>query len=81
MLNLLFFAALRDQLNTASLSWPAGAADIAGLLQELQQQGEPWASALARPDLLCARNQALCGLTEAIADGDEIAFFPPVTGG
>lgn len=81
MLNVLFFAALRDQLNTTELSWPAHAATVAELLQQLQQQGEPWASALARPDLLCARNQAFCSPHDAISSGDEIAFFPPVTGG
>jgi len=30
---------------------------------------------------MCARNQELCGLDQRLQDGDEIAFFPPVTGG
>lgn len=81
MLKVLFFSALRDQLKTAELSWPANATTVAELRQQLQQQGEPWATALARPDLLCARNQAFCSLNETICSGDEIAFFPPVTGG
>ena len=81
MLKVLFFAALRDQLNTAELNWPASAATVAELQQQLQQQGEPWASALARPDLLCARNQVFCTADDAISSDDEIAFFPPVTGG
>ncbi|MHC6224112.1 MoaD/ThiS family protein [Pseudomonas sp. X10] len=36
---------------------------------------------LAEQNLMCARNQDLCRLDEALAEGDEVAFFPPVTGG
>ena len=32
-------------------------------------------------NLLCARNLEYVGLEEPLADGDEVAFFPPVTGG
>ena len=30
---------------------------------------------------MCARNQELCSLDEPLAEGDEVAFFPTVTGG
>ena len=36
---------------------------------------------LAEQNLMCARNQELCGLDTELADGDEVAFFPTVTGG
>ncbi|MNO09791.1 Molybdopterin synthase sulfur carrier subunit [compost metagenome] len=36
---------------------------------------------LAEQNLMCARNQDLCKLTEPLQDGDDVAFFPPVTGG
>ncbi|CAM3855656.1 Molybdopterin synthase sulfur carrier subunit [Pseudomonas reidholzensis] len=36
---------------------------------------------LAEQNLMCARNQDLCRLAEPLAEGDEVAFFPPVTGG
>lgn len=36
---------------------------------------------LAEQNLMCARNEELCKLGEALEDGDEVAFFPPVTGG
>jgi molybdopterin synthase sulfur carrier subunit len=36
---------------------------------------------LAEQCLMCARNQELCSLAEPLADGDEVAFYPPVTGG
>lgn len=81
MFNIVFFAALRETLGCGQLNWQSEAISIAGLIQELRAQGENWDSALARPDLLCARNQQLCTPDEAITAGDEIAFFPPVTGG
>ena len=36
---------------------------------------------LAEQNLMCARNQDLCKLGELVEEGDEVAFFPPVTGG
>lgn len=36
---------------------------------------------LAEQNLMCARNEELCRLDEPLEEGDEIAFFPPVTGG
>ena len=36
---------------------------------------------LAEQNLMCARNQDLCRLDEPLEEGDEVAFFPPVTGG
>ncbi|KPW39523.1 hypothetical protein ALO51_04766, partial [Pseudomonas amygdali] len=46
----------------------------------LLQRGEAW-QVLAEQNLMCARNQELCKPTEPLSDGDEVAFFPPVTGG
>ncbi|MBC3363125.1 MoaD/ThiS family protein [Pseudomonas sp. SWRI154] len=36
---------------------------------------------LNEQNLMCARNEDLCQLDEPLADGDEVAFFPTVTGG
>ncbi|GHS79320.1 molybdopterin synthase sulfur carrier subunit [Pseudomonas sp. PAGU 2196] len=36
---------------------------------------------LAEQNLMCARNEELCRLDEPLQEGDEVAFFPPVTGG
>jgi len=36
---------------------------------------------LGEQNLMCARNEDLCSLAEPLADGDEVAFFPTVTGG
>ncbi|MBD4685637.1 molybdopterin synthase sulfur carrier subunit, partial [Xanthomonas citri pv. citri] len=40
-----------------------------------------WQLALEKGKLLVAINQSISPLESAIKDGDEVAFFPPVTGG
>lgn len=80
MIKILFFAGLREKLGIEKLQWPT-VANIETLLNELKAQDALWQEALARSDLLCARNQELCGLNEPLNSGDEVAFFPPVTGG
>ncbi|WP_323159980.1 MoaD/ThiS family protein [Pseudomonas fluorescens] len=39
------------------------------------------AEVLSEQNLMCARNEDLCQLDEPVVDGDEVAFFPTVTGG
>lgn len=39
------------------------------------------AEVLSEQNLMCARNEDLCQLDEPLIDGDEVAFFPTVTGG
>jgi molybdopterin synthase sulfur carrier subunit len=79
-----YFASLREQLGVAeeSLDLPAGIGDLTALRAWLRARGGVWAEALAdsRP-VLCAVNQVMARPDQAIADGDEVAFFPPVTGG
>jgi molybdopterin synthase sulfur carrier subunit len=43
--------------------------------------GTRHAALLTAKNLRAAVNQKMCGLDAPIADGDEVAFFPPVTGG
>lgn len=84
MVTLLYFARLRETLGTRreELALPPSVADVAGLLALLRARGGDWAAELAsqRP-VRAAVNQEMAGLETAIADGDEVAFFPPVTGG
>lgn len=80
MIKVVFFAALREMLKKSEIDWPL-TSTVNSLLTELKAQGEPWASALERDDLLCAVNQELCEQNQSLATGDEVAFFPPVTGG
>ena len=82
MIHLQFFARYRDALgcDAEQLAWDEDLRTLADVRSRLLARGEPW-QVLAEPRLMCARNQELCDLTTAVADGDEVAFFPPVTGG
>ncbi len=81
MLKVLFFAQTRELVNCDSLEMPAEFADVEALRQALAQKGEKWALALQSGKLLVAVNQKLTGFDTVLRDGDEVAFFPPVTGG
>ena len=81
MIRVQYFARYREvlgidgeQLQRAALS------NLEQLREHLLSRGGVW-QVLAEQNLMCARNQELCGLETEIADGDEIAFFPTVTGG
>ncbi|MFN2289056.1 MAG: MoaD/ThiS family protein [Chromatocurvus sp.] len=43
--------------------------------------GEGWRDVLTQPNLICAVNQSVVHDTTRLSDDDEVAFFPPVTGG
>jgi sulfur-carrier protein len=79
-----FFASVREELGTASemLALPEGVTTVRAVRELLQKRGGVWASALAddKP-LRTAFNHVMCIPETAIADGGEVAFFPPVTGG
>ena len=80
----LFFAGLREQLGTAGeeIELPGGVATVAGLRSYLSNRGNSWKTALAEGKLVrAAVNQDMVQQTAAIKAGDEVAFFPPVTGG
>lgn len=53
---------------------------VADVITQLKRRGESWANAL-ESDVLTARNQTLCSLDTVVSENDEIALFPPVTGG
>ena len=84
VITILYFARLREALGTASekIALPAGVRDLASLRELLRSRGGAWAEELAdgRP-VRAAVNQDMAFGDTRIADGDEIAFFPPVTGG
>jgi len=80
----LFFAGLRERLGVSGedVELPAGVATLGGLRAHLAARGEPWTAALAAGKLLrMAVNQDMAGPDAPIKPGDEVAFFPPVTGG
>ncbi|MDN3545390.1 MAG: MoaD/ThiS family protein [Roseateles asaccharophilus] len=77
-----YFAALREALGASeTLDWQPGLT-LGALRDQLLARGEPHASALSRERALrCALNQQLSHEQAEVADGAEVAFFPPVTGG
>lgn len=82
MLSLQYFARYREilGLDGEQLEWQADLASLEHLRQHLLARGGVW-QVLAEQNLMCARNQELCSLSEPLCDGDEVAFFPTVTGG
>jgi sulfur-carrier protein len=80
--NVRYFASLREALGAAeSVELPADS--TAGSLRDaLLARGGRHAEVLARGRAVrCALNQVLCDEAAPLADGAEVAFFPPVTGG
>ena len=83
-IKILYFASLREKLgkDVEELELPAGVATVAGLRSHLQGRGGPFEKAFAEKNLLrAAVNQDMVQATASIKGGDEVAFFPPVTGG
>lgn len=81
MLKILFFAQTRELIGVDSLELPAIFETAEQVRQHLVKKGDCWALALEQGKLLVAINQSLMPLESAVKSGDEIAFFPPVTGG
>ncbi|MFC3713441.1 molybdopterin converting factor subunit 1 [Sphingoaurantiacus capsulatus] len=84
MIELLYFAWVRERIgkNGERLELPANVGTAAQLLDWLEARGDGYAAALAdRPRLRLAINQIFAPLTAPVTAGDEIAIFPPVTGG
>jgi molybdopterin synthase sulfur carrier subunit len=84
VLTLLYFASLRETLGCAreQVELPGGAATVSGLLEALRTRDGRWAEALAQgKSWRVAVNQQMADLGTPLKSGDEVAFFPPVTGG
>lgn len=78
-----FFASLREALGPNSdVELPEGSR-VADVRDQLIGRGAPFAEALGRHRLVrAAVNQVLCAdEATVLGEGDELAFFPPVTGG
>ncbi|MGR5061638.1 molybdopterin synthase sulfur carrier subunit [Photobacterium sp. DNB22_13_2] len=81
MINVLFFAQVKELVGVDRLEVPAEFATAEALRQHLVTKGDKWPLALEQGKLLVAINQTISSLDGEIKDGDEVAFFPPVTGG
>ena len=77
-----YFASIREAIGQGSEPVHTSAATLGALRDELMARGGTYASSLARgQSVRMALNQVLSDEAAALADGAEVAFFPPVTGG
>ena len=84
MVKVLYFARLREALGTASeeIALPASVSTLDGLRAVLVARGGAWSEELSgMRRIRAAVNQTVADNGTHIVDGDEVAFFPPVTGG
>jgi sulfur-carrier protein len=83
-IRLLYFARLREVFGTGQehLDLPAGTNTLADLLDTLRARGGIWAEELAFGRAYrVAVNQDIVGNEATLGENDEVALFPPVTGG
>ena len=83
-MRLLYFAWLREKAGLAAeeVTPPASVTDVAGLISWLRTRGGGPGEALADLSLIrIAVNQEHARLDQRIGRDDEVAFFPPITGG
>ena len=77
-----YFASIREALGAGEPVEVAAGSTVGAVRDALIARGGAHATALARGRALrSALNQVLCDEAATVADGAEIAFFPPVTGG
>jgi molybdopterin synthase sulfur carrier subunit len=83
-LKLVFFARLREELGTGTeeLALPDGVGTVSALRAHLAARGGAWSATLAQGKAVrVAVNHAMAQPGTPVKAGDEVAFFPPVTGG
>jgi molybdopterin synthase sulfur carrier subunit len=83
-LTVLYFAWLRERVGVAeeTLSPPNSVATVADLVEYLSNLDQRHSDAFKnRNSVRCAVNQEFAEITTLLRPGDEVAFFPPVTGG
>ncbi len=84
MIKVLYFARLREDLGKASeeLTLPGDVTTVAALRAHLMMRGATWQSVLGdKKGVRVAVNQEVADPATPVGAGDEVAFFPPVTGG
>jgi molybdopterin synthase sulfur carrier subunit len=84
MIRLRYFASLRERLGTGAedIESDDGTTTVAAIAARLRGRGGVWSEALGEDaSVLAAVNQEMARPDTRVEDGDEVAFFPPVTGG
>ncbi|MFZ5709617.1 MAG: molybdopterin converting factor subunit 1 [Pseudomonadota bacterium] len=82
MIDVLYFAWVRERIGIPRERVETSAATVAGLVEELKARGERYAAAFA--DVAAVRvavDQTLADFSAPLAGAREVAFFPPMTGG
>lgn len=83
-MQLLYFGWVRSRIGVSgeTIDPPAYVADVRGLIGWLQERGPGYGEAFGDLSVIrVAVNQEMAGLDAAVAAGDEVALFPPMTGG
>ena len=82
------FSALREalgesefELDFADIAEAPAQVDVAAIKVLLSQRGAEWKEALNQPNLVHALNHKVVFTDAVVSEGDELAFFPPMTGG
>jgi molybdopterin synthase sulfur carrier subunit len=83
VIELVFLASIREQLECGRMAFDLGPVSltVAELRARLALRGDLWRQVLLDDRVLVAVNQQLCRADGTVQAGDEVAFFPPVTGG
>jgi len=83
-MKVLYFAWLRERTGVAEedVELPSGVTDVAGFIEWLKSRGGGFEKAFTELTVVrAAVNQVHVSMDHPLGDDDEIAFFPPVTGG
>ena len=80
---IVFFASLREKLGVNSVDLQiSDSASVSSLISQLaDQHSAEWLAILTAVNIRIAVNQNIISEDIGVTDGDEVAFFPPVTGG
>jgi len=84
MINIKYFARLSESLGSKgeAIEYSKQSESVDSVIQLLIDRGETWQTEFsAETKVLVAVNHEMCPSDTLLKDGDEVAFFPPVTGG
>lgn len=82
MIDVLYFAWVRERIGVPKERLQSSAATVADLVEELRSREERYQAAFADPSALrVAVDQELADFDAPLAGASEVAFFPPMTGG
>ena len=82
MITVKFFANIRERVNLDQIELAADSlATIRDIMVVLETELPGWSQVVADNQVICALNHTIVEPSSSVADNDEVAFFPPVTGG